>query len=186
MTGSFPRVLGIDPSLTGTGLAILQNDDIVKVLTVKPGLKRGHERMDWILSFVSDAVGAGPLDLVVIEGPSYGSAAGQSGHHERAGLWWIITRALHVRKLPYAVASPASRAMYATGAGNAGKQLVIDCMAQRYPHARLRDDNQADALTLAAMGVEYLGGEVPPGAPRGKLALKKVMWPELPSDEAAA
>lgn len=176
-------MLGIDPSLTGTGLAVLHGSSVIRVVTVKPGLKRGHERMDFILACIADAIGSNPPDLVVIEGPSYGSAAGQRGHHERAGLWWLITRGLYVRRIPYAVASPASRAMYATGSGSAGKAVVLDCMRQRYPTARLSDDNMADALALAAMGVDYLGGQVPRGHVRARQALKRVDWPELPSDQ---
>lgn len=175
-------MLGVDPSLTGTGLARLHGGDVQRVETLKPGLKRGHERMDWILSFVADDLSLG-VDLVVIEGPSYGSAAGQRGHHERAGLWWLITRGLWVRRIPYAVVAPTARALYATGTGRAGKEAVKDCMQVRYPATHLRDDNQADALTLAAMGVDYLGGDVPPGPERYRQALKKVDWPELPSDE---
>ena len=75
-----PRVLGIDLSLTCTGLAGPGWTD-----TIKPHPKmRGTARMMFLRSTLLDRYLNG-LDLVAIEGPSYGSQAGQSGHHERAG-----------------------------------------------------------------------------------------------------
>jgi hypothetical protein len=51
------------------------------------------------------------VDPGVVEGPrpvDYGNQGGegrQSGHHERAGLWWLVTHALWKRGIDYAVAS---------------------------------------------------------------------------------
>ncbi len=176
-------MLGIDPSLTATGLALLSEGRPV-VETLKPGKMRGHERMRWILQGVAFRTFPLAPDLVVIEGPSYGSAGGQRGHHERAGLWWLIAHQLHMRGIPYAVMAPKARALYATGNGNAGKELVIECMRLRLPDVEIRDDNQADALALAVAGADHLGVVVPQGPGRYRSALRKVDWPALPSDES--
>ena len=178
-----PRVLGIDPSLTGTGLALLSEGGPV-LATLRPGKLRDHERMQWVLHELSDFIKPVVPDLVVIEGPSFGSTTGRP--HERAGLWWMITRRLWLNSIPYAVMPPKTRALYATGNGNADKNLVIECMCARFPSVDIRDDNQADALAMAVAGADHLGVMVPEGPGRYRQALRKVVWPQLPSDEDGA
>jgi hypothetical protein len=130
-----PTAIGLDLSLTGTGVA--SSRGWTRVLH-PPAKARGHVRLDWIRDNVLEHVGSVDEHLVVVEGPSYGNqgAGRQSGHHERAGLWWLITHALWKRGIDYAVASPAGRAKYATGKGNAAKADVamgggMACRPQR-------------------------------------------------------
>src|SRR5690349_14244004 len=95
------EVLGLDLSLTGTGLA---GDSWTK--TLKPPTKlQGLERIDWIRNtIVEDHLD--DVALVVVEGPAYSKQAGQQGHHERAGLWWVTIRAIWHHGVPYAVVTP--------------------------------------------------------------------------------
>jgi hypothetical protein len=118
------------------------------------------------------------VDLVVIEGPSYGSQAGQAGHHERAGLWWLVRYALHARGTAVAAVSPASLKLYATGRGNAGKDDVMREVTRRFGWFG-GDNNAADATVLAAMGFEYLGRPVVEMPQKHRVALAKCEWPEL-------
>lgn len=180
-----PRVLGLDLSLTGTGIARIGGDGIELLTTVRPGKYVGHERLDYILGAIRSAQHGQEIDLVVTEGPSYGSQAGQRGHHERAGLWWLVTHGLYARGRSYAVVAPMARAKYATGNGRAGKAAVKAAVRARYGHlvSAVRNDNEADALTLAAMGIDHLGGTLADVPATNRAALLKAAWPSTPADE---
>lgn len=184
MTASIPpRVVGIDPSLTSTGLA----DNTGRTLRVK-GARRGGTllddlaRMTHIATVVREfcAYGPGhvayPAALAVIEGPSFGQGR-QSGTHARAGLWWLIVDGLASADIAIAVVPPATRAMYATGKGNAGKDEVLAAVVKRYPAWDVTGNDIADAVVLAAIGARLLGHPVD-DLPKSHLrALAKVTLP---------
>jgi Holliday junction resolvasome RuvABC endonuclease subunit len=171
-----PTAIGLDLSLTATGVA--SSRGWTEVLH-PPAKARGHVRLDWIRDQVLEHVGSVYEHLVVIEGPSYGNqgAARQSGHHERAGLWWLITYAMWKRGIDYAVASPASRAKYATGKGNAAKADVVREVTRRFDWFTGGED-EADALVLAAMGADWLGHPIAVMPATHRKALDAVRWPE--------
>jgi Holliday junction resolvasome RuvABC endonuclease subunit len=171
MTG--PKVIGLDLSLTCSGIAGIGWTD-----TIRPGAKlRGHERLQWIQERVGDFVRTS--DLVIVEGPSYGNQGQQrqSGHHERAGLWWLITQTLWTIKTPFAVVTPAGRAKYATGRGNAAKADVVREVTRRFDWFDGGED-EADALILAAMGADHLGHPMVVMPKLHRDALDAVAWPE--------
>lgn len=175
------KVLGVDLSLTCTGIAGDGWTD-----TVKPPAKlRGHERLHHIRNTLVDRYLAG-VTLVVVEGPSYGNqgSSRQQGHHERAGLWWIVTHTLWTRGTPFAVAPPAARAKYATGKGNAGKADVVREVTRRFPWFRGGED-EADALVLAALGADWLGAPMVAMPALHRAALTGCDWPNLDADVAA-
>lgn len=156
-------VVGVDPSLTGTGVAIVLGDaaEIVQTTTIRSTGHRGDsletrrrrlkalrdEIMDWIPDNA----------LVVLEGPAY--SQGSAGTWDRAGLWWSILHALGDREVltHVALCPPSTRAMYATGRGNAGKMDVVAAIVRRFPQVETANDNEADALAMAAMGRRLLG-----------------------------
>jgi Holliday junction resolvasome RuvABC endonuclease subunit len=167
-----PTVMGLDLSLTATGVASTRHwTTVVKT----PGVMRGHERLQHIRDAVLELL-PGDIALVVVEGPSYGNQGRQSGHHERAGLWWMVTHSLWKRGVDYAVASPAARAKYATGKGNAGKADVIREVTRRFSWFGGGED-EADALVLAAMGGEWLGFPIVELPQTHRKALDAVQWP---------
>jgi Holliday junction resolvasome RuvABC endonuclease subunit len=166
--------IGLDLSLTGTGMA--SSRGWTRLLR-PPAKARGHVRLDWIRDAVLEHVGSPHDNLVVVEGPSYGSQAGQSGHHERAGLWWLVTHGLWKRGVDYAVASPKARAKYATGSGNAGKADVVREVTRRFDWFDGAED-EADALVLAAMGADWLGSPMVVLPQTHRKALDAVRWPD--------
>lgn len=174
-TADIPKVIGLDLSLTSTGIAGRGWTD-----RTKPAARlTGPARLDWIrdvvLSYVTGSA------LVVIEGPSYGNQGRQrqSGHHERAGLWWLIVHALWSRDIPYAVMSPAGRAKYATGSGTSSKDDVVREVTKRFPWFD-GDNNEADALVLCAAGYDHLGAPMTVMPKTHRAALDAVAWPEAP------
>ncbi len=164
------KILGIDPSLTGTGLALATKSEkgVVKWehLSVAKNKLRGHER----LHFITDAVMCSvaimkPDDIIVMEGPSFNSGGAKS--HELSGSWWLIRHAIyeweqmrHERFENLFVVPPRSRAKYATGKGNAKKPEVIEAVNRWYPGCDVVDDNVADAMVLATMGARFCGSHI--------------------------
>ena len=171
-------VVGVDPSLTGTGIAVRPSGgQDIKLDTLSARNKLGHDRMKFIVDSVYTTISAYGANLVIIEGPSYGSQGTGSGHHERAGLWWMITHQVWRAGIPIAVVPPTCVKKFATGKGNAGKDLIMLEVSRRFPWF-YGDNNAADALLLCAMGAQWLGEPII-NMPKVHLAgLEKVKWPE--------
>lgn len=168
------RVLAIDPSLSATGWALGTSHS----LSTAPGIWKPHTlwtlgtvktkpvrnrfstliRFDSIVEGIMAGIGKSihEVDLVIIEGPAFSTNNGMA--HERAGLWWRLfehfAREVNVQT---EVIGPTLRAKYATGRGNAGKDEVLAGALRRYPSAPITNNNEADAVVLAAMGARWLG-----------------------------
>jgi len=86
------KILGIDPSLSATGLAIAQDGKWVRMKVLANKL-RGHERMQYILDGIATYVESlSEGDMIVMEGPSYNSRGRAT--HELAGIWWMVRHML--------------------------------------------------------------------------------------------
>lgn len=176
--GGAPRVVGVDLSLTSTGVAsslgwtqrIRSNGHRADTLHQR------HERLDQLAKDVIHAVGT--PNLVVIEGPSFGSQG--AGTWDRAGLWWIVVDRLHRTGHTVVEVPPKTRSLYATGAGNASKDKVMLAVAERYRHLlKIEGNDEADAFCLAAMGADALGHPLAAVPKSHRAALDKVAWPDL-------
>lgn len=161
-------ILGVDPSLSSTGLAWLDTDEPewitsrVRTLPPSAGADRLHEqarRMSRIAGEVREKVNGAHgvwVDLVVIEGLSMGSHGNAT--RDLAGLWWLIVRELVVRtSAELMVVAPATRAKYATGSGRASKSDVLAAVRETYPRADVPGHDVADAVALAALGARVKG-----------------------------
>lgn len=175
------RVLGLDLSLTSTGVAHATAAAIIKrpPMSGAPDLDRLRWMAEKVAYTVEQPEGT-PWDLVVIEGPSYGNqgTGRQTGHHVRAGLWWIVVDHIDGFGVPYAVVSPASLKKYAAGKGGASKDAVLVEAARRFPNFALTND-AADALWLAAMGHDHLGTPLVTMPAANRKALEAVPWPPV-------
>lgn len=172
------RVVGLDLSLRSTGVAVIDGLDVLLGRVESRGragasVRESAMRISKIACEVVDLCAC--AGLVVIEGPSFASTTGQA--HERGGLWWHVAIKLWSLRVPIAVASPAVRAKYATGKGNAGKDAVLAATVRRYPDVDVSGNDVADALVLAAMGVRWLGRPVDVVSMVCCSALEKVAWP---------
>ena len=171
------KVVGLDLSLTSTGIAIADEVTNHSCYTLKPK-QRGHERLAAILARIM--VEASDADLAVVEGPSYGSTG--SAFHQLAGLWWLITQNLWDLNIPYAEIAPGTLKKFATGSGTAGKDAMLLATARRFPSFS-GDNNAADALWLAAAGADHLGWPLVQLPESHRAALTKVAWPQLIGDQ---
>jgi Holliday junction resolvasome RuvABC endonuclease subunit len=181
-------VIGIDPSLSSTGIAILRDGQPTLPTTIGHHSRNGSSyahRSDRIVSqtravieAIRNHTPAGGYDLAVIEGPAY--AHHNAYTHDGAGLWWGIYSALRAKRIPIAVIAPQTRAKWATGKGNASKALVLATVRSWWPNVAVRNDDEADALILAAVGAHHLGDVMPfVVKERHSAALENVDWPEV-------
>lgn len=167
-------VIGLDLSLASTGVA--SNRGWVGRIVTKPDPGAGFfTRLRQIKAEVLDHVRG--ADLVVVEGLSLGSQTGQ--HMTRAGMWHLVMEAIDAADVPWAQVSPAGVKQYATGKGNAGKDLVLASVIRRFPTVEVSGNDEADALVLAAMGADHYGQRMTEMPELQRKALKKVVWPEL-------
>lgn len=171
-----PVILGLDPSLTCTGLA---GDGWVT--TIQPGRKvegtfeQRARMLIWITREVLGRIYEAKPDMVVIEGPALFAKFGMV--HERAGLWWRLVVALMDAGIKVAVVPPKSLKTYITGKGNAQKKDVIEAVNQHFgDDFEPRNDNEADAMVLCAMGYDHAGYALVDVGEKQRKALKGVEW----------
>lgn len=187
-------IVGLDLSLTSTGAArvdytrgILGPERVTVTLTrveskpprppmgeQHPTLAQRSTRLRKLAGRITaQAFGA---DLVVVEGPAYGSGTGSV--HDRAGLWWLVVGRLTGAGLNVVEVPPSSLKRYATGKGNAGKDQVLAATIDRYRHhVQVTGNDVADALILAAMGCHWTGQPIEDNLPKThQAAVKAVRW----------
>lgn len=173
-----PTVVGIDTSLTSTGIVML-GDGVVRTESIRSSGKKDDslwERKCRLRKLAAEIVSfchQVDADLVVIEGPSMASKFGHP--HDRAGLWWLVVAQLQV---PIMEVPPSIRMKYATGKGMAQKDDVLTSVLRRYPEIEFRGNDQADALVLAAIGRRVMQAPIEEFLPQSHLdALNKVRLP---------
>lgn len=168
-------VVGIDPSLTSAGIAILRAGRPIMLTTV--GHKH-HGTKDWdqrVRRITAQTVEittrirskAGIPDMVAIEAPLTFGIEGSADSYDRYCVFVGVCSQLIAWKCPYAVIHNQTRAKWATGYGSAAKRAAADptgstkrrdakkevLEAVRTTWApwkhHIKDDNIADALILA-------------------------------------
>jgi crossover junction endodeoxyribonuclease RuvC len=175
------RAVGIDLSLTGTGLAeVISSQGVItyanRTVTSKPAGSAVHARAarinrirDTVLDFARGA------DLVLLEGPAFGK--NNAGTWDRAWLWGTVVNDLLTADLPIGIAPPAVVKKFAAGKGNADKVAVAVGMARLWgDECECANDNEWDALTMATMGAQRLGIDGVPARTHHLAALESVAW----------
>lgn len=158
------KVVGLDLSLTSTGYAA---PDRLATYRFKPSAKHTPKqdsavalrlpRLRWLTTQILDQLVIDMPTHVVVEGPSHGSIGGHE--HERGGFWWRIIEACDDAGIEILIATPTMLKKFATGKGNADKDIVLGATYSRFPWFKGGND-EADALWAAAMGYELLGHSV--------------------------
>jgi Holliday junction resolvasome RuvABC endonuclease subunit len=146
-------VVGIDPSLTATGLAWA--DGTTSTVKYLPGIT-GDQRLMVIADAVEEVTTipmiGHAVDLAILEDlPTHAHGAGITGM-----VQGVVRHQLQRDDVPYITVPAATLKKYATGKGNATKP---DMRMELYKRTGLdlKDDNQVDAWWLRALGYELLG-----------------------------
>lgn len=163
-------VIGVDPSISATGLALSDGS----LITVGGKADRGDERLLDIACLLATAISR--ADLVVMEDlPTHAHGAGITGMVQG------VVRLMCLRaSVPYVLIPPATLKKFATGRGNATKPDMRMELFQR-TGVDVRDDNQCDAWWLRAAGLQHLGQPVVEMPAAHVKALSAVTWPTLPA-----
>ncbi|UOQ58127.1 hypothetical protein MUN78_04575 [Leucobacter allii] len=187
------HVVGLDLSLTSTGVAALSLDTgIIRLERVRTSGAKDAPLVE-VLARIGLArrgiISHVPLDrsLVVVEAPSHGSRFGKP--HERAGLWWQVISELHGRGHVIAQAFPRTRAKYAAGhfpvadpRKGPSKSEIVAATRADFPHLDITNSDIADALAVARMGARHLGSPIDPSTPQRVQAVAAVRWPETSTE----
>lgn len=166
-----PAVLGIDPSLTATGLAL--PDGSTRTIKYTPRTLSGDARLLVIYEEIMSAVVDHGVSHAMIEDlPSHAKSAGLTGRSQG-----VVRLALVMAGVPYGEVIPSSLKKFATGSGTAQKP---DMRMELYKRTGidLKDDNQMDAYWLRQMGLHHLGFEEFSLPKLHTDSLAKVKWPE--------
>lgn len=180
------KYVGIDLSLTSTGLAIHDPQTVVpggcaetqtiRTKPVAPGYDAKLGRFQFISRRILGAFANDDDVSVFLEGPSYGSA-GQATH-DIAGNWWLLYEALTYDGCKITVIPPTIVKTYATGKGNAAKDAVLAAAIKRYPDIDIPGNDIADAVILLAIGCRLAGRPLEADLPKTHLrALDKLVKP---------
>jgi Holliday junction resolvasome RuvABC endonuclease subunit len=163
-------VIGLDLSLTGTGIAYADGT----TTTVKTRTIDGDHRLLHIVEAIGEAITLGARLAVIEDLPKHAHAAGITGMVHGA-----VRLSLIEAGLPYVLVPAATLKAYATGKGNADKTAMALAAFKR-GGVEFTDDNCCDAWWLRAAGLDRLGTPMFPLPEAQRVRLDKVRWPELP------
>ncbi len=147
-------VLGLDLSLTGTGIVILNRDKLLYSECFKPKNKSGSDRLIEIRRKVKAILTEYNPQIICLEGYSFGSrgrALFQIGE-----LGGIIRILLHESGIKWIEITPSQVKKFATGKGNSGKDLILQQVYKRWGQ-EFKTSDEADAFVLAKIGTTLLG-----------------------------
>lgn len=181
---------GLDLSLTGAGIALAWRDHLGQegiantTLSTGPTNYQLHPR--WLrISGHADRIvervcARGRPDVVLVEGPAHGASGGSA--HDRSGLWWLVVGRLVANGVPVVEVVTQHLKIYATGRGTrVAKAEVVAEVVRRYGHLvpHLGSDDEADGITLAALGLHRITGRPLVTLPQTHTrALAAVKWPD--------
>lgn len=165
-----PNVVGLDLSLTSTGLCV--EGDAITISTSVKGVERLRSIAREVMLRVMPLQGP----AVCIEGYSFGSRNSQA--HAIGELGGVIRLNLWELDIPYVEIPPTCRAKFATGKGNAAKNEVVSAISARTGiiWSGKGADDMCDAWILEEMGRCYFGRERFDWPQVNRSALDKVDW----------
>lgn len=175
----FTRLAGLDLSLTATGYC----DEDVEPLVISTRYT-GMPRVELVLHEIERHLAKHHVDLVVIEGYSYGSKG--AAVYGIAELGGVVRHHLWTTGTPYVDVPPASLKKFACGDRKSRDKDAMVATAARLG-CPADNNNACDAWWLLQLGLYWLARDtcVVPRAGYRDDALSKVPWPAADSLESA-
>lgn len=164
-------IIGIDPSITATGLAKLlppYYDNDHEMTTIG---RAGVTKMDYwsrraaLVDLTAEIVkwtSGGILKYVAIEsGVGFGKLAMAGLPGERTTLFYLLLGAIESAGVPCVIVQNTTLKRYATGKGNANKAAMLEALVRRAPEWETKgNDNLVDAAWLAMLAADMIGSPV--------------------------
>jgi crossover junction endodeoxyribonuclease RuvC len=188
-----PGILGIDPSLTGTGFARLYLDTNgwhgVTWTDGRDGKRNESLLMrDDRIDAIADNLRLESWNLTAagIEEPAYSTPGGSTW--DRAGLWWRLVHKVLAYDVPLMQVNTKLVQKFAVGRAHSKKNPVDKAdvamaVAKMWPDVQIQGNNAADALVIASITAVAAGLPVP--FPMHQYRLDVVSGLRLPDEEAA-
>lgn len=176
-------VVGVDHSISRTGLAVIRDDHDPELISIAssgkdtdPRIVRGR-RMREVRDAIMDQVPRAAA-LAVIEGMSFGhNYPGQDRIHH---LWWLLADAFDALRIPLAVIPPTTLKKFAADHGFATKPKMRAALSVMWPGLHIPNHDAGDALAAATAGAQHLGMQMRYLVlERHRLALSKIEWPQV-------
>lgn len=142
------NIVGIDPSLNGTALAVYLDDEVrthrfpVKKLRAQARL---HYIKQQVMPHIQNA------DLVVYEDYAMSAKGRVFSIGELGGVLKLFC---YEQGIDLLLVPPSSLKMFVTGNGGADKDMVVAAVAERYG-VEAPSDDEADAVGLLKLGEAY-------------------------------
>lgn len=154
------KLIGLDLSLTSTGISISENSSIVSTKL------KGAERLSTISKSILEICLSNKIDCAIIE--SYAFASRNSQAHSIGELGGCVRMTLWDAGIRFVDIPPTCRAKFATGKGNSSKGEVLSAISAKtgIVFSGPGSDDMCDAWILEQMGLAHLG-------------LSKYTWPEV-------
>lgn len=155
------KIMGLDISLTGTGVVILDcpinskvhPGDFTYLNTIDTKKLFGMQRCEYIRNQIDMVIKNYQPDIVIIEGYAYG-AKGRAVY-DLGEIGGIIRHLLYTNNINYKEVPPNSLKLFVTKDGRASKEDMMFTLENLYGKI-FADDNQADAMGLALFGLYKL------------------------------
>lgn len=151
--------IGIDPSLTGTGVVVLNDGKLVEKRLIKSkkdgdSFVKELQRIQGIVAEIDQMIGEYSPDIVCMEGLAF-MARNTSALVQLSALNYFIRAVLNER-VPWVIVQPSTLKKFITGSGSGGKDVVMMEVYKRYG-VTITDNNLSDAYVLAQIGAASLG-----------------------------
>jgi Holliday junction resolvasome RuvABC endonuclease subunit len=154
--------IGIDTSLTGTGVIVLNDGKIVgqKLIKSKP-VPDGKpidevRRIETIVGEIFLVVKEHKPQIAVIEGLAF-MVKNTTALVQLSALNYFTRSMLMKNGVPFVIVAPTSLKKFITGNGASKKDVMLMETFKRYG-VTILDDNENDAYGLAQVGLALLGG----------------------------
>lgn len=155
---TYDFVVGIDPSLTNTGISVMDlQGSISSTECIRPSDRlRGINRLHFIVSELTNFLNQYKNKNLFfsIEGPSYGSMT--TSLFELGELSGLIQSLLVSLNYEFIFPSPKEAKMIFAGNGNADKKLMRVSANKLYPTHSHQSEHEIDATACAVFGVMFL------------------------------
>lgn len=150
-----PNVLGIDPSLTSTGVSYRRGNGKIQAYALGKKELKGMERIAFLRDSVHTYLVRNNPSLVVFEGYALGFRGKTNTIFDIGELGGVLKLLILERGIDILLTPPTSLKLFATGKGNADKNEVMLALREKLG-VQFSTSDQYDATGLLVMGEAYM------------------------------